>query len=219
VKLKIGILIILLCQIAKAQQSEMSVNQNQYNSDFVANSELKEQFDTKIKSQKEFELIALPSTDGKISVFIKNNSSDTISISHQDFKIYILQEAMDENGIWKPIEYWESSDCGNSFGKIKIEPNGIIETKSTKYNGNFKTKIRFKLSENNKVYYSNSIIGNINPNKLILPTDFSFTWPLAIIENLGNKTPMELQKKVVFLEPNGMKEFNEFFEKSMSKKN
>ena len=218
-KLKIGILIILLCQIAKAQQSEMSVNQNQYNSDFVANSELKEQFDTKIKSQKEFELIALPSTDGKISVFIKNNSSDTISISHQDFKIYILQEAMDENGIWKPIEYWESSDCGNSFGKIKIEPNGIIETKSTKYNGNFKTKIRFKLSENNKVYYSNSIIGNINPNKLILPTDFSFTWPLAIIENLGNKTPMELQKKVVFLEPNGMKEFNEFFEKSMSKKN
>ncbi|WBL23865.1 hypothetical protein [Zunongwangia sp. HRR-M8] len=218
-KLKIGILIILLCQIAKAQQSEMSVNQNQYNSDFVANSELKEQFDTKIKSKKEFELIALPNTDGKISVFIKNNSSDTISISHQDFKIYILQEAMDENGIWKPIEYWESSDCGNSFGKIKIEPNGIIETKSTKYNGNFKTKIRFKLSENNKVYYSNSIIGNINPNKLILPTDFSFTWPLAIMENLGNKTPMELQKKVVFLEPNGMEAFNEFFEKSMSKKN
>lgn len=197
----------------------MSVNQNHYNSDFTADFELNKEFETKIKSEEEFKLIASPNIDGKISVYIQNNTSNTVSISHQDYKIYILQEAIDKNGVWKPIEYWESSDCGNSFGEIKIEPNGIIETKSTEYNGNFKTKIRFKLSENNKVYYSNPIMGNINPNKLIMPTDFGFTWPLAIIKNTGKKTPMELQKKVVFLEPNGIEEFNQFFENTLSKKN
>ncbi|WP_160114351.1 hypothetical protein [Aquimarina sp. AU119] len=218
-KIKIGILLTLLCNLLNAQQSEMSVNQNNYNSDFTANAELAKQCESKLKSDEEFKLIASPNADGKISVYIQNNTSDTISISHQDYKIHILQEAMDKEGIWKPIEYWESSDCGNSFGEIKIEPNGVIETKSTKYNGDFKTKIRFKLSENNKVYYSNVIEGNINLNKFIMPTDFSFTWPLEIISNLGKKTPIGLQKKVVFLEPNGMEEFNQFLENSLRNKN
>lgn len=196
----------------------MTVNQNQYNSDFVATSELKKEFENKGNESIEFKLIVKSENDGEISVFIQNNTSKTISISHQDHSIYILQEAMDKNGIWKPIEYWESSDCGNSFGGIQIEPKGIIETKSTKYQGNYKTKIRFKLSENNKIYYSNAINGNINPKKMITPTDFSFTWPLSIMQNMDKKTPMELQKKVVFLEPNGIEEFNEFFTKSRSKK-
>ena len=195
----------------------MSVNYNQYNVDFIADSELIKQFENDIKSEKKFKLIAMPSADGKISVFIQNNTSDSISISNQDYRIHILQEAMDKNGKWKPIEYWESSDCGNSYGEIYIEPNGIIETKSTKYNGKFNTKIRFKLSENNQVYYSNAIEGNINLNQLIMPADFSFTWPLAIMRNTGRKTPIELQKKVVFLEPNGIKEFNKFFRNSRNK--
>lgn len=216
-KFEIGILIILLCQIVKAQQSEMSVNQNQYNSDFVVDSGIQEKFETELKSEKAFRLIASPNDDEKISIYIQNNTTGSVELNHQDYKIYILQEAMDENGIWKPIEYWESSDCGNSFGNIIIEPKEIIETKTTKYEGNFKTKIRFKLSEKDKVYYSNSLDSSINPNMLIVPNDFSFTWPLAILRNMNIKVPIELQKKVVFLEPNGMEEFNEFFTKSRSK--
>lgn len=208
-----------LYQIAQAQKSEMTVNQNHYDSEFIANSELKNEFKNNEKSSAKFRLIAKSNDDRKISVYIQNNTSDAISLSHQDYSIYILQEAMDKNGLWKPIEYWESSNCGNSFGEIKIEPNEIIQTKSTKYSGNYKTKIRFKLSANNKVYYSNSLNGTINPNKLISPNDFNFLWPLAIMENIGKKIPIELQKKVAFLEPNGMEEFNEFLKKSMSKKN
>lgn len=218
-KLKIGILILLLCQIANAQQSEMTVNQNQYNAGFVTNSELKKEFENKGKTSVEFRLIAKSKDDGKISVFVQNNTADTILLSHQDYNIYMLQEAMDKNGLWKPIEYWESSDCGNSFGQIKIEPKGIIETKTIEYQGVFKTKIRFKLSENDKVFYSNSLNGTIHPNKLIEPADFSLIWPLGIMRNMKKETPIELQKKVVFLEPNGMKEFNEFFTNSLHKKN
>lgn len=214
-KFKIGILILLLCQIAKAQQSEMSVNQNQFNSDFTASSELQEQFRIIEKSNNEFKLVAKSKDNEKISVFVQNNTTEIIWLSHQDNQIYILQEAMDKNGLWKPIEYWESSDCGNSFGQIKIEPNGIIETKSTKYQGSFNTKIRFKLSTDEKAVYSNTLDGSINPDKLIMPNDFSFLWPLVL---MGKETPIEIQKKVVFLEPNGMKEFNEYFTKSQSEK-
>jgi len=212
VKFKLGIIILFLCQITKAQQSEMTVNQNLYNPDFIANSELKKEFENQKNENTEFTLIAKSNIEEKISVFIKNNSSNNISFSHQDHSIYIIQEAMNENGVWKPIEYWESSDCGNSFGDINIEPNGIIETKTTEYQGDFKTKIRFKLNANDKLFYSNAIDGNINANKFIEPEDFSFLWPLAIIPRLKRKTPIELQRKVVFLEPNGSKEFSDFYE-------
>jgi hypothetical protein len=214
-KFKIGILILLLCQIAQAQQSEMSVNKNQYNSDFTASSKLKEQFRILGKSNNEFKLILKSNDSENISVFVQNNTTEIISLLHQDNQIYILQEAMDKNGLWKPIEYWESSDCGNSFGQINIESKGIIETKSTKYQGSFKTKIRFKLSTDEKLFYSNTLDGSINPNKLIMPNDFSFLWPLVL---MGKKTPLEIQKKVVFLEPNGVKEFNAYSTKSHSKK-
>ena len=48
-----------------------------------------------------------------------------------------------------------------------------------------------------------------------MPNDFSFLWPLVL---MGKKTPLEIQKKVVFLEPNGVKEFNAYSTKSHSKK-
>ncbi len=197
----------------------MGSNQNRYNPQFTTNYELNKEFETKIKSENKFKLIVSSDVNREISVYIQNNTTDTISISHQDYKIYILQEAMDKDGIWKPIEYWKNSDCGNSFGEIKIESYGIIETKSREYNGYFKTKIRFKLSEGNKVYYSNAIEGNIDLDKLITPTDFSFTWPLAFIANRGIKVPMKLQRKVVFLEPNGLKEFNQFIEDILIERN
>lgn len=194
----------------------MSVNQNQLNHDFSASSELQEQFRSIEKSNSEFRLVAKSKDKEKISVFVQNNTTEIIWLSHQDGQIYILQEAMDKNGLWKPIEYWESSDCGNSYGAIKMGPNGIIETKSTQYHGSFKTKIRFKLStDENLFYYSNTLDGSINPNKLIMPNDFSFLWPLA---SMGKETPIEIQKKVVFLEPNGIKEFNEYSTKTQSEK-
>lgn len=209
VKLKIGILIFFLCQIVQAQQSKMTENRNTYNSDFIASSTLKEKFNANGNSTNEFELIAQFNTDEKTSVFVKNNSKDSISLSHQDYSLYLLQEAKDENGLWQPIEYWESSSCGNSFGQIRIAPYGIIETNSERYHGDFKTTIRFKLSVNNKLYYSNELSGNINKKQFILPDDLNAIWPLHIVkEGLS----MELKQKVIFLEPYGLAEFYEVLE-------
>lgn len=49
--------------------------------------------------------------------------------------------------------------------KINIKPEEIIGLSSKKYQGNFKTKVRFKLLIDKKVYYSNSITASINKSK------------------------------------------------------
>jgi hypothetical protein len=218
VKLKIGILILFLCQIAQAQQSEMTVNQNYYNSEFTVNSEIKEKFHNTEKSKLEFKLISEFDNNEKISVFIKNNSTDSISLLLQDNSFYLLQEAKNENGFWQPIEFWEGSNCGNSFGQVRIAPNGIIETKSTKYQGNFKTQIRFKFSFDDKLYYSNELEGNIIKEQFVIPDYLNSIWPINLMKD---EISYELKKKVIFLEPNGFTEFYNLFEQSrnIKKKN
>jgi hypothetical protein len=41
----------------------------------------------------------------------------------------------------------------------------------------------------------------------------SSIWPLRIIQNMGKTMPKGLQNKVLFLHPNGMQEFHDYFEK------
>lgn len=102
----------------------------------------------------------------KFSIFVKNSSSENLVLVPQDYSLYLIQEAIDKKGKWKPIEFWGFSTCGNSYDrKIKFNPNQIIELDSPKYKGDFSTKIRFKLRLNNQVYYSNSIPSTINISK------------------------------------------------------
>src|SRR5690606_25952649 len=92
-------------------------------------------------------------------VFITNNSKDTIFLDYQDLNAFIIQEAMDENGNWKPIEYWQYSWCGNSYDATGLLPNQFIVIKINKYSGNFETLLRVKLLNAKKVYYSNTFKG------------------------------------------------------------
>src|SRR5690606_3360227 len=64
-----------------------------------------------------------------MAVFITNNSKDTIFLDYQDLNAFIIQEAMDENGNWKPIEYWQYSWCGNSYDATGLLPNQFIVIK------------------------------------------------------------------------------------------
>ena len=121
-KLKVIILTLFLHQIIQAQKSEMISNKNHHNSEFEANEKLKIEFDNVNKTNSEFKVIAKLKNESKISVFIQNISSDSISVLLQDSGFYIIQEAKIKNGKWKPIEYWQYSDCGNSFSSIKIGP-------------------------------------------------------------------------------------------------
>ncbi len=95
-------------------------------------------------------------------VYITNPTNQTIRVEEQDGQLMIIQEAKDKNGNWKPIEIWQFSDCGNSYGGIALKPNSYIFTKIIAYKGEFETTLRLKMLNDTIVYYSEPFKGSIN---------------------------------------------------------
>lgn len=98
-------------------------------------------------------------------VLIYNNSNEKALI-FQPFgggDCCIIQEAIDTDGKWKPIEYryWMNS-CITGMSLHPLLPKRYMATSTIKYHGEFKTKIRLKFYTSKKIYYSNTITGNIN---------------------------------------------------------
>ncbi len=95
-----------------------------------------------------------------------NNTSSKIDIDLQDGSLMMIQEALNENGKWEPIEYWVYSGCGNSyFHSLELNPGEYTIIPIPVYKGEFKTKIRLKYVRNDIVYYSKAFEGSISPNQ------------------------------------------------------
>lgn len=203
---KIGILILLLTFELNAQTSQMEINKNQIDRDFVSTSEFRAKINGQSKTVNEINLILEKSNDSLYSIYVFNKTTDSLKISSQDWHLFLIQEAKNQNGEWKPIEYWKYSWCGNSYLSDKLEPNGILKTETQIYNGNFKTQIRFKLLNDDKIYYSNSMVGFVNLSQFDIPNDITEYRTYQRIETRGSK---ELLKKIIFLEPYAMKVFAE----------
>lgn len=105
-----------------------------------------------------------------IPVCIHNTSNENTYLELQDAQIIMIQEAKDENGDWKPIEFWQHSWCGNSYAFEKLLPNTIVIAKIFKYDGDFETDIRLKLKNGNHIIYSDSFKGKINKSQFDLPS-------------------------------------------------
>ena len=108
-------------------------------------------------------------------VFIRNTSKDTIHIDNQDGALFLIQEAKNKMGEWKPIEYWIYSTCGNSYAYTSLGPNDILTLKKVKYKGTFETEMRLKLRTNNKLVYSKPFKGSINTEQFELENIDGFT--------------------------------------------
>lgn len=106
-----------------------------------------------------------------LPVFIYNPSRDTVYLEQQDGRVIMIQEAKDENGVWKPIELWRYSWCGNSYGAEGLLPNTMAIVKVFVYNGDFETEIRLKLKNGKNIIYSDSYKGTINKSQFELPAE------------------------------------------------
>jgi hypothetical protein len=105
-------------------------------------------------------------------LYIYNTTGDTVKFEAQDSRLYMKLQAQDKDGIWKDIEYLPSSWCGNSYHKIRLEPNAFWSFNIPNYKGEFPTQIRAQLAyidgqndQKTKIVYSNSIEGSINPGQ------------------------------------------------------
>lgn len=106
-----------------------------------------------------------------IPIIIYNPTKDTIYFDQQDGRVIMIQEAKDENGEWKPIEFWRYSWCGNSYGAEGLLPKTLAIVKVFKYDGDFETEIRIKLKNGDKIIYSESYKGRLNKSQFELPPD------------------------------------------------
>ncbi len=95
-------------------------------------------------------------------VYWINTTSKAVSFPCEDGQPKLIQEAMDDKGIWKPIEYWQLSTCGFSHMTCTIEPNHYSWATIIKYKGDFQTKLRVKYKIGDEIKYSPTFNGSIN---------------------------------------------------------
>ncbi|MGV8993484.1 MAG: hypothetical protein ACOH1O_05230 [Flavobacterium sp.] len=184
----------------------MEYNKNQSDFEFIANDNLKAEFSKIENPTSKIQIIAKITNDTIVSLYLKNNLKDSLNLSKQDWRLYLIQEAKDENGKWKPIEYWSYSWCGNSYLSEKIESGKIIKTDTEKYNGTFETVVRFKFLIDNKIFYSNNLKCKIDLTQFQIPEKLIEHSTYSNVLRVSNK---KLAEKVMFLEPGAMNEFSE----------
>lgn len=100
-------------------------------------------------------------------VYIYNPMNENAFIDVTMNNVYAIQEAKNENGDWKPIEFANLGDwCTIQTNRIlTIKPKKYLKFKIIKYKGEFKTQMRLKIKSFNNVFYSNIYIGTINKSQ------------------------------------------------------
>ena len=129
---------------------------------------IKRLHDVKKQSAIRADSIHRINNQGQQQVWIINNSNDTVIIPMQDWLYICVLQAKAKNGKWYPVEYWRFSHCGNSYYDKNLFPktaNSFIMTLPK--NGNFKTRLRYKLLGKKKYYFSNEFDGKINEYSFI----------------------------------------------------
>lgn len=101
-----------------------------------------------------------------IPVRLINRTGEVVSFSASDSCLFLVQEALDSDGVWREIESPPEPICGNSFHRVYLKPGQYWQFPARVYSGPIKTKIRFRLSQRGlrdraKPIYSNEFEGQV----------------------------------------------------------
>jgi len=104
-----------------------------------------------------------------------NGTKDVIVFNASDSRLSIIQEAKDESGNWRPIEYLPSSWCGNSYHRVFLGPGEYWTFPAPRYEGTFKTTLRFRLGHPRakSTLFSNEFEGSINPEQFTVQQPYN----------------------------------------------
>lgn len=113
-----------------------------------------------------FDYLLKNEANSYFTAYLVNNSNKTAEIVRQDRSFIMIQEAKDKEGIWRPIEHWYYSGCGNSyFNPLVLTPQSYSIIAIKKYSGSFITELRLKTFNKKKVMYSEVFHGSIDVNQ------------------------------------------------------
>jgi hypothetical protein len=115
-------------------------------------------------------------------VYIVNQTPNTKLFIGKDGHIFAIQEALDEEGYWRPIEGRGFDFCGNGYWGLKIHSDEFITVLFPKYEGDFKTKLRVRIKNDDMIYVSLPFDGVINKNQFILDKERDYHYR-KLIEN------------------------------------
>lgn len=122
-----------------------------------------------------------------MKLILANTTDEQQAFSASDSRLYIVQEALDADDKWKPVEYLPSSWCGNSYHTVFLGPNEYWEFAAAKFHGKQKTKLRFRLQlskgERQTFIYSNEFEGSINPKQFTVQKSYT---PAGIMDPYNN---------------------------------
>jgi hypothetical protein len=103
-----------------------------------------------------------------LTLRLVNGTSREAMFEACDSRFSIVQEAQDKDGHWREIECLQSSWCGNSCHRLFLPPKECWEFVAPRYSGPMKTKLRFKLVQDQKrPVYSDTFGGSIHPGQFI----------------------------------------------------
>lgn len=111
-----------------------------------------------------------------VELRIVNRPDDRLFFSAIDSHLFIVQEAQDDKGEWRPIERIPHGtgprDCAVGFHRISLKPGQYWNLAGPRYAGPFKTKLRYRLdlgtndgafpTTGGKLIYSNEFEGTIH---------------------------------------------------------
>ena len=105
-----------------------------------------------------------PNCDGMTLLVVNRTREDRWFVA-EDSRLAITQEAVDHDGLWRPVEYLPSSWCGNSYHRVLLPPDQQWQFCVPKYKGEYWTTMRFKLQLEEGALYSNEFLGSVNPSQ------------------------------------------------------
>lgn len=110
-------------------------------------------------------LIAIGKKYVGYKLYIGNNLGRIVGFSASDSRLSLVAEVYYQNK-WQPIEYLSSSWCGNSYHTVYLKNKEYWDFSIVKYEGQNKTKLRYKLSTEDGMVYSNEINASFNRSQL-----------------------------------------------------
>ncbi|HSU55177.1 MAG TPA: hypothetical protein VLT36_14055 [Candidatus Dormibacteraeota bacterium] len=96
-------------------------------------------------------------------LLLVNRTTTATNFPSCDNRLDIIQEAMQPDGHWRPVEYLPSSWCGNSYSHLTLPAGYYWEFAAPRYTGKLRVPLRFVLNiKGDEPIYSEIFVGWIN---------------------------------------------------------
>jgi len=103
----------------------------------------------------------------KIPLYVINETNEIKFLTAVNTHVLVEQQALDVKGKWKNIEKISYFGCGYTYNFLSLNQCQFATILINKYVvGNYKTKLRCKFTNGNKIYYSNTYDGIINKSQI-----------------------------------------------------